>query len=229
MQKQLQFKFVVFLFILPILSCEKVGNEVVYQKKDGPPTIEWMNAIHAPMEVTINGKVDTMAYDERFILRGEPGTRVVASARPLVYKSYLTDSNNLPSSLKRVGETFTLDLSCTIPKIGTESIYIHTPPTYYLLYIYNNSNRLIDKVTIDYNTRNARSFTFMQRTRYPDTTRIVSNPIPNFQLLLAPIGFFRTEDSSTSFAFYADGKYISASPYNGGYITDDSDIGFVVN
>ena len=88
------------LLILICPSCKKMdGDNDTGLMDEGVPTIRYTNNISAPIELTVNGKTDTLAYLESKIIKGENGILVKAVARSIEYKSSsrsLAPSHNLP-------------------------------------------------------------------------------------------------------------------------------------
>ena len=189
------------LFLLLILicpSCKKMdGDNDTGIMDEGVPTIRYTNNINAPIELTVNGKTDTLAYLESKIIKGENGILVKAVARSIKYKSSSRSFGAALSATQMIGERVEINLDTSFPESGVITNQINIPDGYYLLSLKNSTKgKLISNVLINYYPYGTEDYEFASSTVKNNVPVILKDPVKH-DGVSTPIGLFRVVSTAT--------------------------------
>ena len=188
--------FLLLILICP--SCKKMdGENDTGIMDEGVPTIRYTNNINAPMELTVNGKTDTLAYLECKSMTGEPGILVKAVVRSIKYKSSSRSFGNRPHPTEMIGEIVEINLTTSFPESGSITNQINIPDGYYLLSLKNSTKEeLINNVLITYYPYRTEEYEFASSTVKNNVPVILKDPVKH-DGVSTPIGLFRVVSTAT--------------------------------
>ena len=192
-------KISVFLLLILICSsCKKMdGDNSTGLINEGVPTIRYTNNINAPMELTVNGKTDTLAYLESKSIKGVSGKLVQATARSIRYKSSSRSFGDASQTIQMIGEIVQVKLDTSFPESGVLTNQINIPDGYYLLSIKNTTKEeLINNVLITYYPYGTEDYEFASSTVKNNMSVIVKDPVKH-DGVSTPIGFFKVASPAT--------------------------------
>ena len=186
------------LLILICPSCKKMdGENDTGIMDEGVPTISYTNNINAPIELTVNGKTDTLAYLESKIIKGENGILVKAVARSIKYKSSSRSFGATSQPTQMIGEIVEINLDTSFPESGVITNQINIPDGYYLLSLKNSTKEeLINNVLITYYPYATEEYEFASSTVKNNVPVIANDPVKH-DGVSTPIGFFKVESPAT--------------------------------
>ena len=188
--------FLLLILICP--SCKKMdGDNDTGIMDEGVPTIRYTNNINAPIELTVNGKTDTLAYLESKIIKGENGILIKAVARSIKYKSSSRSFGDSTHPSQMIGEIVEINLVTSFPESGVITNQINIPEGYYLLSLKNSTKEeLINNVLITYYPYATEEYEFASSTVKNNLPVILKDPVKH-DGVSTPIGFFKVVSSAT--------------------------------
>ena len=188
--------FLLLILICP--SCKKLdGDNETGIMDEGVPTIRYTNNINAPIELTVNGKTDTLAYLESRSIKGDHGILVKAVARSVKYKSSSRSFGATSQPTQMIGEIVEIKLDTSFPESGVITNQINIPDGYYLLSLRKNTKEeLINNVLITYYPYGTEDYEFASSTVKNNIPAIVTDPVKH-NGVSTPIGFFKVVSRAT--------------------------------
>ena len=188
--------FLLLIVICP--SCKKMdGDNETGLIDDGVPTIKYTNNINAPIELTVNGKTDTLVYLESKVIKGEHGILIKAVARSIKYKSSSRSFGDSTHPPEMIGEVIEINLDTSFPASGVITNQINIPDGYYLLSLKNSTKEeLINNVLITYYPYGTEDYEFASST-VKNNVSVIANDHVKHDGVSTPIGFFKVVSRAT--------------------------------